>query len=426
MQPRLITANSVPDMAPLSLERKQQLRKVAAEFGTPVYVYDASVMRERLAQLHQFDAVRYAQKACPNTHVQSLLRKAGALVDCVSLGELERALVAGFSPEGDPSGIVYTADVVTEAALDRIVELNVPLNAGSEDMLEQLGRRHPGHPIWLRLNPGFGSGHSQKVNTGGESSKHGIWSHNVERTLKLVDRYRFDLVGLHMHIGSGADLEHLKRVSGAMVDEVKRWGRDIRAISGGGGLSIPYQTHQAPIDVSGYFSCWDAARKEIEAHLGHHVHLEIEPGRFLTAEAGVLIAEVRAQKTSGKNHFTLVDAGFNDLMRPAMYGAYHDIQLLTRAEEASARPLKTTLVAGPVCESGDVFTQLSGGEPDPRTLPEFHVGDLMVFCDAGAYGASMSSNYNSRPLAPEVLIDGETVRLIRRRQTIDDLLALEH
>jgi len=412
-------------MPPLSPVRREQLRAIAREYGTPVYVYDAELMRERLRSLRAFDAVRFAQKACPNIHVQSLLRAEGALVDCVSLGELERALAAGFSVDGNPSGIVYTADVLTEEALSRIVELNVPVNAGSEDMLSQLGQRHPGHPVWLRLNPGFGSGHSKKVNTGGESSKHGIWYKNAERTLAEIDRYGLNLVGLHMHIGSGADLEHLKRVAAAMVEQVKVWGRDLQAISGGGGLSIPYQSHQQPIDVQGYFACWDAARKEIESHLGHHVHLEIEPGRYLTAEAGVLVAEVRAQKGSGNNHFTLVDAGFNDLMRPAMYGAFHEIALLAREEENTTRPNKTTLVAGPLCESGDVFTQGAGGEVAPRELPEFRVGDWMVFCDAGAYGASMSSNYNSRPLIPEVLVDGNEVRLIRRRQTIDELLALE-
>jgi len=210
-----------------------------------------------------------------------------------------------------------------------------------------------------------------------------------------------------------------------MVEQVKVWGRDVDAISGGGGLSVPYRADQQAVDVDGYFACWDAARREIEAHLGHSVHLELEPGRYLTAEAGLLIAEVRAQKVSGGNHFTLVDAGLNDLMRPAMYGAYHGIELLPRVEETNPRPQKRTLVAGPICESGDVFTQRAGGEVDPRDLPEFQVGDWMVFCDAGAYGASMSSNYNSRPLCPEVLIDGDETRLIRRRQTIEELLALE-
>ncbi len=411
-------------MSDISTTRREQLRQVAQEYGTPVYVYDAELMRARLSSLQAFDAVRFAQKACPNIHVQRLLRAEGALVDCVSLGELERAMVAGFRPGGDLSEIVYTADVVTDKALDRIVELDVPLNAGSEDMLTQIGERHRGHRVWLRLNPGFGSGHNKKVNTGGESSKHGIWYTSLERSLSAIDKYELDLVGLHMHIGSGANLEHLKKVSTAMVEQVRAWGRDVRAISGGGGLSIPYRPGEEAVDVGGYFECWDRARKEVEQDLGHAVHLEIEPGRYLTGEAGVLLAEVRAEKRSGGNHFTLVDAGFNDLMRPAMYGAYHEIELLPRRGDAE-RKTHSTLVAGPICESGDVFTQLAGGEVAPRELPQAQVGDWLIFKDAGAYGASMASTYNSRPLVPEVLIDGSEVRQIRRRQSIDELLALE-
>ncbi len=409
-------------MLELAPERREQLKKIAQKYGTPVYVYDAEKLRSQLSSLAAFDAVRFAQKACPNIHVQSLLREAGALVDCVSLGELERALAAGFVPGGKDSQIVYTADLITLDALERVVELNIPVNAGSEDMLEQVGKRHRGHSVWLRLNPGFGSGHSKKVNTGGESSKHGIWHENLPTALALVDKYDLDLVGLHMHIGSGADLAHLKKVCDAMVTQVIVLGRDIRAISGGGGLSIPYQQEQSAIDVGGYFECWDSARREIEEHLGHPVHLEIEPGRYLAAEAGVLLAEVRGAKSMGGNHFTLVDAGFNDLMRPAMYGSFHEIELLA---VSAGRESRQTLVAGPLCESGDVFTQHAGGDVAPRLLPQAEVGDLLVFHDAGAYGASMSSNYNSRPLIPEVLIDGQEVRQIRRRQTIEELLALE-
>jgi len=140
--------------------------RVAREHGTPYYLYDAGVMRERLARLSRFDVVRYAQKACSNVHVLRLFREAGALVDAVSRGEIERALRAGFTAQGDPAGLVYTADVLDEATLARVTELAIPVNAGSPDMLEQLGRRSPGHRVWIRVNPGFGHGHSRKTNTG--------------------------------------------------------------------------------------------------------------------------------------------------------------------------------------------------------------------------------------------------------------------
>jgi diaminopimelate decarboxylase len=355
-----------------------------------------------------------------------LLRLGHALVDCVSEGELERALAAGFRVGADPAEIVYTADILTEATIERLVALQVPLNAGSEDMLTQIGRRSRGHRVWLRINPGFGDGHSKKVNTGGESSKHGIWHLNMADARARIDEFDLDLVGIHMHIGSGADLHHLERVCDAMVDQVVRLDRDIRAISAGGGLPIPYRAGDPELDLPAYARCWAAARQRIEAHLGHAVELEIEPGRYLVGGAGILVAEVRATKMMGSNHFVMVDAGFNDLVRPAMYGAAHHISLIGRsAGDMAGRPRQDTLVGGPLCESGDIFTQSAGGDAVPRQLPRAEIGELLVFHDAGAYGSSMSSNYNSRPLAAEVLIDGDDFRVIRRRQTIEELIALE-
>ncbi len=404
------------------------LARIAKEFGTPCYVYDAAVIRERIEQLRFFDVVRYAQKANSNVHLLKLMREHGVLVDSVSLGEMERALVAGYQVGDEPCPMVLTADILDRATLDRVVELKVPVNAGSPQMLEQLGERSPGHRVWLRINPGFGHGHSRKTNTGGESSKHGIWYEHIGDAIALIKRYQLELVGLHMHIGSGVDYTHLQRVCDAMVEQVKTSGHDIRAISAGGGLSIPYRADQTAtrVDTEHYFSIWDKARKQIEAHLGHPVHLEIEPGRFLVAESGKLIAEVRAKKDVGSNHFVLVDAGFNDLTRPAMYGSYHEISVIGGDGVEKRNPTRPTVVAGPLCESGDVFTVEDGGIVAPRALPDAEIGDLLVFHDAGAYGASMSSNYNSRPLVPEVLVDGDKVTLIRRRQTIAELLALEN
>lgn len=401
-----------------------QITTLAEQFGTPFWLYDAAVIRERIGQLKAFDVIRFAQKACSNTHILRLMREAGVAVDAVSLGELERALAAGYQVDGPEGGVVLTTDLLDRATLARVAELKVPVNAGSPQMLEQLGQISPGHRVWLRINPGFGHGHSQKTNTGGEQSKHGIWHEHLDEALALIDRYQLKLVGLHMHIGSGVDYSHLQEVCTAMVDLVKRANRDIEAISAGGGLSIPYLIEGERIDTAHYFGLWDSARKQIEAHLGHPVKLEIEPGRFLVAESGKLVAEVRAKKDAGKNHFVLVDAGFNDLMRPAMYGSHHEVSLV-RAAAAVGGTTRPTVIAGPLCESGDVFTQVEGGEVAPRELPTAEIGDLAVFHDTGAYGASMSSNYNSRPLIPEVLVDGAKVQLIRRRQTITELLALE-
>jgi diaminopimelate decarboxylase len=401
------------------------VEELVSAYGTPSYVYDADLIRARIRSLSAFDTVRYAQKASSNLHLLRLMREEGVAVDAVSLGEIERALRSGYTGGGETSDLIYTADVIDAAVLERVVERGIPVNAGSEDMLSQLGRRRRGHPVWLRINPGFGHGHSRKTNTGGESSKHGIWHENLAEALKRIDEYDLDLVGLHMHIGSGADIEHLKRVGEAMVSQVRNLGRDLRAISAGGGLPVPYRPGEEAVDVDAYFRVWDDARRRIEEILGHPVQLEIEPGRYLVAESGWLLAEVRATKMMGGHRFALVDAGFDNLVRPAMYGSHHEISVVRPGAGVLAGPTQPTLVGGPLCESGDVFTQDEGGVVAPRELPEMRVGDLVVFHDAGAYAASMASNYNTRTLAPEVLIEGGAHRLIRRRQPLDDLLHLE-
>jgi diaminopimelate decarboxylase len=410
------------------------LRQLAQTHGTPLWVYDAATIRQRIAELRAFDTIRFAQKANSNLHLLALMREQGVKVDAVSLGEIERALAAGFRAgthevNGQSEAeIVFTADLIDRSTLAKVVAEQIPVNAGSIDMLDQLGAAAPGHRVWLRINPGFGHGHSNKTNTGGEHSKHGIWHADLPAALQAIDRRKLHLVGLHMHIGSGVDYHHLQQVCDAMVAMVARLDRPIEAISAGGGLSIPYRAGEPRIDTAHYFELWDGARRRIAEAQGKPLKLELEPGRYLVAESGVLLAEVRATKSMGSRFFALVDAGFNELMRPAMYGAHHGIELIAAdvAGNVAARPLRDTVVAGPLCESGDVFTQGDGGTVLSRELPAAQVGDLLVFHDAGAYGASMSSNYNSRPLTAEVLVDGENTRLIRRRQTIGELLALEN
>ena len=404
----------------------QQLVELARQHGTPLWVYDADVIRQRIAELRRFDVIRYAQKACSNVHILKLMRDEGAMVDAVSSGEIARSLAAGFTPDGDPEGVVFTSDLVDHATLATVIEHRITVNAGSLDMIERVGQHVPeGHRVWLRINPGFGHGHSNKTNTGGEHSKHGIWLDDVPLAIAMVRRYGLKLVGLHMHIGSGVDYTHLSRVCDAMVEAVQSLGHDIEAISAGGGLSVPYSEGEPRIDVEHYFRLWDTARQQIEAHLGHRVRLEIEPGRFLVAEAGVLVAEVHALNRRPNRQFALVDAGFNDLVRPSFYGSHHEMTVVKANGMPSEAPVGAFAVAGPLCEAGDVFTQAAGGVVTSRSMQTPEVGDFIVFHDAGAYGASMSSNYNSRPLAPEVLLENGKPRLIRRRQTIEELIALE-
>jgi len=395
--------------------------ELVKQFGTPLFVYDAATIEERIRNLGCFDVVRYAQKACSNIAVLDLCRRNGALVDATSAGEIHRALLAGFVPSGDPPPIVYTADIFDRDSLDVVAAKRIHVNCGSADMIEQLADRVTAPRVTIRINPGFGHGHSRKTNTGGEHSKHGIWHEELDEALARARARRVEVTGIHVHIGSGSDLEHLGLVCSSVEELAQQVGDQVHTISAGGGLPVPYRHGDPSMDVPAYFALWDATRRRLEKRFAHPVRLEIEPGRYLVAESGFLVAEVRATKRVGRNLFYLVDAGFNNLARPVMYGAYHPMALAPAAE-VQAGALREVIVGGPLCESGDIFTQGEGGVVRHELLPEARVGDCIVIGIVGAYGFAMSSNYNSKPLAAEVLIRQGQCHLIRARQSLDDLV----
>ncbi|QCI18964.1 diaminopimelate decarboxylase [Buchnera aphidicola] len=400
----------------------KNIKLLIKKYQSPFWVYDANIIRNKIRLLEKFDIIRYAQKACSNTHILRLMRKNNLKVDAVSLGEIERALLAGFKKNSNE--IIFTADLFDQETLYKVIEYNIPVNAGSLDMLTQLGENSPGHRVWLRINPKFGYGHSKKTNTGGENSKHGIWDPNL--AIPIIKRHKLKLIGLHMHIGSGVNYKHLKKVCQAMVESVVQINEKIQFISAGGGLPIPYQSNEKPIDTIKYYTLWNEARKKISKFLNKKIQLEIEPGRFLVAESGILVAQVRAVKKMGNKNFVLVDAGFNDLMRPTMYGSYHHISVIPKDDrKVEINETIDTVVAGPLCESGDIFTQEEGGNIQTRKLPHIKIEDYLIFHDTGAYGSSMSSNYNTRPLIQEILIENDGFKVIRRRQKIKELLNLE-
>ena len=394
---------------------------LAQQFGTPTYVYDAAKIVERIEDLKRFDVIRFAQKACSNIAILDLARRHGVVVDAVSAGEVHRAFAAGYKAGGEPAQIVYTADIFDRDALDLVVKHKLHVNVGSPDMIDQLGEGMPGANITLRINPGFGHGHSQKTNTGGEQSKHGIWHADLYDVLQRADRHGIMVTGIHMHIGSGTDFEHLSQVCSAMEKTATTIGRSLTTISAGGGLPIPYKPEQNTIDLDRYFELWDASRKRLEEKFGHKLSLEIEPGRYLVAESGYLVTEIRAIKQMGGNTFYLLDAGFNNLARPILYGAYHPMSISPR-DGAKDRPMRDVVVGGPLCESGDIFTQEEGGFVCTRSLPQAHIGDYLVIERAGAYGFVMASNYNSKPLSAEVLIKDGKPHLVRQRQSYEDLI----
>lgn len=395
--------------------------QLTEQYGTPVYIYDSASIIARIEELRAFDEVRYAQKACSNLAIVDLIRRRGCLVDSVSAGEIQRAMRAGYSPNGNPPPIVYTADIFDRESLDLVVEHGIHVNIGSPDMIHQLGECSPGAEITLRINPGFGHGHSQKTNTGGKQSKHGVWHSQLDDCLRLAAVHSLSVVGVHMHIGSGTDLEHLAQVCGSLEKAALRIGPSVRSISAGGGLPIPYQAGEPSIDLDAYYQLWDQTRQRLQSAWRHAVSLEIEPGRFLVAESGFLVTEIRAIKTMEDHLFYLVDAGFNNLARPILYGAYHPMSLVSQNRQQDPK-MQEVIVGGPLCESGDIFTQLEGGFVAKRNLPMATVGDLLVIECAGAYGVVMGSNYNSKPLAAEVLLQNGESHLIRARQSFEDMI----
>ncbi len=392
------------------------IRALADEFGTPTYVYDQAAIEARIDELRGIAVIRFAQKANSNIAILDLMRRNGVLVEAISAGEIHRALRAGYVP----AEIVYTADIFDRAALDLVDELDIRANCGSPDMIRQLGNRCPGRQITLRINPGFGHGHSQKTNTGGEQSKHGIWHEDLHDSLALARAHGLTVTGIHMHIGSGTDLGHLSQVATALAEICCEVGTDLSVVSAGGGLPIPYREDEPRLDVRAYAKIWLDAKQRMEQQLGHPVELEIEPGRYLVAEAGHLICEIRAIKRMGRMTYYLLDAGFNNLARPVLYGAYHPMSICPRGRPAAER--LQVIVGGRLCESGDIFTQREGGFVETRELPRADVGDLLIIHCAGAYSFSMASNYNSSPLAVEVLVTRGRPHLIRERQTLDDLI----
>ncbi|UDG80249.1 diaminopimelate decarboxylase [Candidatus Annandia pinicola] len=395
---------------------------VIKSYKGPFWFYNANIIKNKIMKLKKFDIIRFAQKSCSNINILKLIKKYNVQIDAVSYGEIERALESGF----DINKIIFTSDIFDYYSLKKIIKHKITVNIGSIDMLHQLGKLSPGHKIWIRINPGFGHGHNKKTNTGGENSKHGIWYNSI-LLHDIIKKYNFKLKGIHMHIGSGVDYKHLQNVCYSMMNQITYKNKNILFISAGGGLSIPYKKKEKTIDIKHYFNLWNNVRNKISNYLGHKIQLEIEPGRFLTAESGMLVTQIKSVKYIKNKYFVLIDAGFNDLLRPVMYGSYHKISIIDyNGNHISKNNFKIpTVIGGPLCESGDIFTQKSNGEIKIRFLPKVFPGDYLIFHDTGAYGASMSSNYNSRPLIPEILFYRNELKIIRKKQRMNDLLKLE-
>ena len=396
------------------------LHALAARLGTPLYVYSARAIRQRVAALreafHGLDpTICFAVKANPALGVLRLMAQQGLGADIVSAGELRRALMAGI----EPSRIVFSGVGKTAAEIDFALEAGVwKFNVESEDELRLLDRiaavRGVVAHAAVRVNPDVDAGTHEKISTGRAENKFGVSVDEAREWFlasDALDHVRLD--GLHVHIGSQiVALEPFRRALERVRDlwlELRGLGHAIESIDIGGGLGVRYRADdEAPVAVGSY---GETVRHALEGFDGR---LVLEPGRYLVAEAGLLLTRVIRVKKGESRDFLVVDAAMNDLARPSLYGAWHDI----RALHGEPHPAARYDVVGPVCESSDIFAKA-------RELPRCATGDLLAIGGAGAYGMSMASTYNSRPLPAEVLIDDGRYAVIRQRQSFDQMLAGE-
>ncbi|WP_343189838.1 diaminopimelate decarboxylase [Buchnera aphidicola] len=399
------------------------IKKIIKTNTTPFWIYEEKSILKQIHKLKDFDIIRFAQKSCSNINILKIMKKKKLKIDAVSSGEIERAIIAGFTPKNDE--IVFTSDIFDKESLLKIKNLNITVNIGSIDMIKQLGKVSPGHKIWLRINPKFGDGHNKKTNTGGENSKHGIWK--ISDALLKIKKYNLNLSGFHVHIGSGVNFKNLKKVCRYIEKNIIKLNKKIDIISSGGGIPIPYKKNEKEIDIKKYTQCWKKTKKKIEQKLNKKILLETEPGRFIIAKSGFLVSEVRAIKKTSKYKFVLINSGFNDLIRPVMYGSYHKISVIKKKNKRkNFKKNEKVVISGPLCESGDTFTVGKNGNIKSRSLPKLHIGDYLIFHDVGAYGSSMSSNYNSKPLISEFLLTKKNkIKQIRKKQNIKELINLE-
>lgn len=412
------------------------LRWLAERVGTPFYLYDAHILRERITTIQTLTSsdnvhARYAMKACSVRRVLEVMHEHRIGIDAVSGNEVLRAQAAGYVLAAKPPDVVLTTDVFRDNALDVVCRYGVMPNLGSPGMVQQLAAAGYRGPIGLRLNPGFGHGHVQSCDTGGPSSKHGIWFDQAPAVATAAARQGLPTTLLHAHVGSGPSPEEFITNMQHLVEFFVTHLADyphLQSVSLGGGIPHAYRPGAPSVNLETYGHILREAQARFSACMARPIRVEIEPGRYFVAPAAYVVSRVTDIKRTpdnakGPGHtFVMIDAGFCDLVRPAMYGSFHHLSLWQSTTDTATAPV---ILAGPLCESGDVFTRDSAEFLQPRDLPPAHIGDLVLLHDAGAYGNTMSSNYNSLGRAPQVWWDQGLPYLISRRETFEDLVRTE-
>ncbi|URA09926.1 diaminopimelate decarboxylase [Thermospira aquatica] len=398
--------------------------ELIGEFGSPLYVYHADVIRDRYNTLfhaipYPHKRIHYAMKANSNLRILKMLLEMGACIDAVSLNEVRLALHAGFPAER----ILFTGINTKTEELHWLVSQNIRVNIGSLHMLQKYASLFPGSEVSIRINPDFGGGHHSHVITGGRESKFGIFysqdSHynQIPQAKNIIENAHLKLVGIHAHIGSGI-LEEGKFIDlVSLILSIAKQFPDLEFVDFGGGFGIPYRPEEKPFQFDLFADHLKNTMEKFTREYGKEITIAFEPGRFIVAEAGILLTTVTDIKHTPKYTFVGVDSGFNHLIRPMAYGSYHPIFNAFRVQGEQ----QEVVIAGYLCESGDLFTRDENG-PKTRLITTPLEGDVLAILNAGAYGFSMSSNYNMHPRPAEVLIENNTARLIRRRETFEDMI----
>jgi diaminopimelate decarboxylase len=397
------------------------VQELAKKYDTPLYIISEKRIRENYNRLntallnaYKYVRIYYAAKANTNLTVLRILQSEGAYLDTVSPGEVFMGLSSGFTPDR----LMFTGTSVRNDELKMLADAGITVNVDSQSELERLLKIAVPPIISVRVNPEIGAGHHSHCITAGPESKFGLWEEEVIQAYAIAQRARVERFGIHMHIGSGIleaepyklAVEKLLSIAKRVHDEV---GIDFEFIDIGGGLGVPYKPEDKDLDLAEYAKVISAFKTKIKEYGLGKPFLCVEPGRYLVCDASILLTTVNTVKVTPSRKFVGVDAGFNTLVRPTMYDSYHPILVANKLDAAEK---ETYDVAGPICESGDLLAR-------DRAMPKIEEGDLLAVLNAGAYGFSMSSQYNSRPRAAEVMIRQGKDVLVRNREQFSDLIA---
>ncbi|MBP5454110.1 MAG: diaminopimelate decarboxylase [Lachnospiraceae bacterium] len=393
--------------------------ELAKKYGTPLYVYNENILRDRMHKVSQVITkypytANYSVKANTNIHILKLAHEEGLNCDAMSEGEIRMLEAAGFEYER----IFFVPNNVSDEEMKYAIERNIMTSLDSLAQLRRYGKLNKGGKCAVRINPGVGAGHHEKVVTGGKKTKFGISEEDIDEIFEIAKEYNLTIAGINQHIGSlfMEPTPYLEAVSN-LLRIAKRF-KNLEFIDFGGGYGIPYHKldDEAEYDIQGFKERLEPILDKFVVEYGYAPLFKSEPGRFCVAEGSVLLGRVYATKTNAGKEYAGTDIGMNVLVRPSMYDSWHDAEIIRNGKVVKRDNLKEITICGNICESGDLLCK-------ERPVPDIKEEDIVCLLDTGAYGYSMCSNYNSRPRPAEVLITktGED-KVIRKRETYEDLL----